>query len=205
MKLTLELPLEGPRAEARWFGGGGCVVEAGGLSHVYLRGALVGSFGANDSATRNLLMASLAQGERIHLEQLAVAFGFTADGLRRIRRLYETKGGRAVMQRVHGGGTSKLTQRTRAQARLHAAFDGGATVMEAWLKVGKKAGLGRSLVGEVRQEWSQQRAHAHIAPVLVPPEATASRQVESTTASMEVPAATTSAREVCRFELIAAS
>ena len=193
MNQTLDLQLEVPRAEARWFGGGGCVADADGLSHVYLRGALVGSFGARDSATRNLLMVSLAQGERVHLEQLAVAFGFTADGLRRIRRLYEAKGGRAVMQRVHGGGSSKLAQRARAQARLHAAFDGGATVLEAWMKVGKKAGLGRSLVGEVRQEWSQQRAH--LAPVLALTTAPQLTLVSSAATSMEVPRAMTSAQD----------
>lgn len=198
MKQTLELPLEEPQAEARWFGGGGCVVERDGLRHVYLRGALVGSFGSKDSATRNLLMVSLSQGERVHLEQLADAFGFTADGLRRIRRLYEAEGGRAVMQRVHGrlAGGSKVT--AQARARLHAEFERGASIVEAWKTVGKKAGLGRSLVGEVRLEWSQQRAraHAHVAPVAVPEAAAPQLALVSPAASpREVPSATMPAQK----------
>lgn len=34
--------------------------------------------------------------------------------------------------------------------RLHKAVDGGATIKKAWEKVGRK-GLGRSVVGEVRE------------------------------------------------------
>ena len=152
---TLELELVEPPAAARWFGGGGCVFERDGLSHVFVRGTLVGSFGPKDTATRNLLMVSLAQGTEVHLEQLAKAFDYTADGLRRIRRLYEAEGGRAVMQRVHGGSTSKVTREVRE--RLHKAFDGGASIKKAWEKVGKKAGLGRSVVGEVRKAWNEGR------------------------------------------------
>lgn len=155
MNETLELSLEERRAEAVWFGGGGCVVERDGLSHVYVRGTLVGSFGPKDSATRKLLMVSLAQGERVHLEKLAVAFGYTPDGLLRLRRLYEAEGGRAVMQRVHGGKASKVTP--ALLRRLHAAFEGGATIDKAWRMVGKKAGLCFSLVGAKRQEWAKSR------------------------------------------------
>ena len=201
MEQTLELPLEEPRAEAHWFGGGGCVTERDGLKHVYLRGALVGSFGAKDTATRNLLMVSVAQGERVHLEQLAEAFGFTADGLRRIRRLYAAEGGRAVMQRVHGGSATKVTP--RARARLHEAFDGGASIVEAWKAVGKKAGLGRSLVGEVRQAWSQGKELARVALVLVPAATPPQLTLVSSATGPEVLSATTLALEKSPVALVA--
>ncbi len=183
MDETLELLLEERRAEARWFGGGGCVADVDGQSHVYVRGTLVGSFGPRDSATRNLLMVSLAQGERVHLERLAEAFGFTADGLLRIRRLYKAEGGRAVAKRVHGGRASKLTGRVRE--RLRAAFEGGASVNQAWDTVGKKARLGRSLVGRVRQEWSQGK------PRSAPEAAAAAPQLMLVPSQAEVPSAAT--------------
>jgi hypothetical protein len=181
MNETLELPLEVKPAEACWFGGGGCVVKSAGLNHVYVRGTLVGSFGPKDSATRNLLMVGLAQAPSVHLEHLAAAFGCSPDGLRRIRRLYEAEGGRVVMQRGYAGRISKVKPSTRR--RLHKAFEGGATVTEAWQTVGKKAGHGRSLVGDIRQEWAQQRdatatapappAPPHLTLVPQPPEAMA--------------------------------
>lgn len=156
MDHNLELPLEVPRPEGRWFGGGGCVVEADGLRHVYVRGTLVGSFGAKDTATRNLLMVSLAAGEKVHLEKLAAAFGYSDDGLRRIRRLFETEGGLAVARRVNGGCKSKVTPRMRK--RLEAAFEEGASVSEAWQSLGQKMKLSRAVVGTVRLAWGKARA-----------------------------------------------
>jgi hypothetical protein len=52
---------------------------------------------------------------------------------------------------VHGGGTTKVTPRTRK--KLEKAFVDGLSVREAWATVGKKAGLARATVGRVRQAW----------------------------------------------------
>jgi hypothetical protein len=87
MERTLELPLgELRQADAKWFGGGGCVVERDGLKHVFVRGTLVGSFERKDKSTKRLLLVSLAQSEQVHLEQLAAAFDVSAGGLRELLR-----------------------------------------------------------------------------------------------------------------------
>jgi hypothetical protein len=162
---TCELPLEVPRPEGRWFGGGGCVVVgADGVRHVYVRGTLVGSFGEKDSAARNLLMVSLAAGEDVHLGQLAEAFDFSVDGLRRIRRLYESEGGMAVARRVNGGHRQKVTPQLRE--KLEAAFAQGASVNEAWRTVGKRAKLSRATVGTVRLAWGKARTQQVAPPSL---------------------------------------
>jgi len=171
MNETLNLELEEPREEARWFGGGGCVVIADGLKHVFVRGTLVGSFGPKDTATRNLLMVSLASGPHVHLEKLAEAFDFSADGLRRIRRVYENEGGAAVAARVNGGKASKVTPRMRKQ--LETAFDAGMTIAAAREALGTKARPSLSVVGTVRLAWKNARQRASLSVVPSPAELTA--------------------------------
>jgi len=197
MNETFDLPLGEPRSEARWFGGGGCVVKADGLSHVFVRGTLVGSFGAKDTATRNLLMVSLAGGQQVHLERLAEAFDYTADGLRRIRRLFESDGGSAVASRVHGGRQPKVTR--PMTKRLGAAFAKGATVDEAWESLGKKMKLSRATVGTVRLAWGkaeQTPRTEEVAPAL-----SAVPQPEAATDSGPVPTATVTAETRGAVEL----
>jgi hypothetical protein len=186
MDTTFELPLDESRfVAAKWFGGGGCVVEAGGLKHVFVRGTLVGSFGPKDQATRKLLLVSLAQGERVHLEQLADAFGVAPSGLRLLRRIFEREGGGAVMRRIHGGKAQKASPRVRKS--IEAAFAAGATVDEAWESTGRKAGLGRSTIGNMRKAWAVNRAAKRSALEVVAPASAASEEAlakEQTSAPM---------------------
>jgi hypothetical protein len=173
MEPTLELPLGELRpADAKWFGGGGCVVEAGGLKHVLVRGTLVGSFGRRDQSTKRLLLVSLAQGEHVHLEQLAAAFDVSAGGLRELRGLYQREGGGAVLRLKHGGHKVEKGS-TRMQRKLVESFAAGASVSETWETIGRKAGLSRSTVGKRRQDWAARLAKESAAkPPLrvVPPE-----------------------------------
>jgi hypothetical protein len=158
MEPTLELPLGELRpADAKWFGGGGCVVDADGLKHVLVRGTLVGSFGRRDQSTKRLLLVSLAQGEQVHLERLAAAFDVSAGGLRELRGLYKREGGGAVLRLKHGGHQVEKGS-MRMQRKLAESFAAGASVSEAWETVGRKAGLSRSTVGKRRQDWAARIA-----------------------------------------------
>ena len=193
MEPTLELPLgELRQADAKWFGGGGCVVEGSGLKHVFVRGTLVGSFGQRDQTTKRLLLVCLAQGKRVHLERLAAAFDVSAGGLRELRGLYRREGGVAVMRLKHGGHQVQKGS-TRVQRKLEEAFSAGASVNEAWEAVGRKAGLGRSTVGSRRFDWAARVAEERAArpPLKVVP-AEQAALMEAATASMSTSASAVS-------------
>jgi hypothetical protein len=198
MEPTLELPLGELRpADAKWFGGGGCVVDADGLKHVLVRGTLVGSFGRRDQSTKRLLLVSLAQGEQVHLERLAAAFDVSAGGLRELRGLYQREGGGAVLRLKHGGHQVEKGS-TRLQRKLEESFAAGASVSGAWETIGRKAGLSRSTVGKRRLDWAARVAKESAAkPPLkvVPPEQEAAfvevaSPMSASTASSELAVAT---------------
>lgn len=168
MGTTLEMQLgEEPRRDAKWFGGGGCVVEADGQRHVFVRGVLVGSFGPKDQQMKKLLLVGLAQGEQVHLEQLSAAFGVSAGGLWKLRRVYREKGASGVLRLVQGG-NRVAPDSPRLKRKLEEAFAGGATVDEAWEAIGRKAGLSRTSVGRRRQEWAAASRRATPALAVAP-------------------------------------
>lgn len=61
--------------DARWFSGGGCIVQEGERCRVFVRGRSVGSYDSQDRDPRNILAVSLSEDASAHLGELAQAFG----------------------------------------------------------------------------------------------------------------------------------
>ena len=144
---ALALPLESPPAgiEVRWFDAFGCVVDRGGACEVMVGGRLIGTFAADDPdrGARNVLLIALSK-SGIHLERLSVAFGLSSEQVRRLRRVAEREGLRAVMT-VGRGAPSKITPAKRTW--LHAQFAVGLTVAQVTASQPRGDRLSRSTIG----------------------------------------------------------
>ena len=121
-----------------------------GIRRVFVGGRLMGSFGAKDSAERNVMLIALSEEPKAHLGDLANAFEISTETLRELRLLVAREGIEAATRRRRGGSASRaLTGRDRA--KVLAAFEGGASVEEAWAKIGRRAS--RATVGRLKKEW----------------------------------------------------
>lgn len=148
--LPLPLPLDDDRKPgAKWFPGGGCVVPESGGSVVFVRGTLIGHFGAGDRGARNVILVGLSEDPKVHLGKLAEAFDVSSEALRQMRRVYEREGMAPLLSRAPGGSEPKMTPSLRC--RLEKLFEKGATVDEAYAKVKHLASRGS--VGRVRRDW----------------------------------------------------
>lgn len=90
--------------EVHWFEPTGSVVVREGRCEVFISGTLIGTFDPHDRerGPRNMLMVTIAKEPRVHLEQLAVAFGVSSEFLRDLRRREERGGMRAVWTKARG-------------------------------------------------------------------------------------------------------
>lgn len=188
---TMPLPLEDDRRpDAKWFSCGGCVVPDGGGFLVFIRGTLIGRFGAKDRGVRNAILMGLAEDPKMHLGELAEAFDISDGALRLMRGVYATDGISPLLTRVPGGSESKVTPARRR--RLEKLFESGATVSQAHAKAGKKHGISRATAGRVRLTWLARKKSIESHPqeaapaiaqlrLVLPPTATAPVCVELTT------------------------
>lgn len=168
----------GRKSGERWFSRNGFVLHSGGRFEVLVGGSLIASFAEGDTASRNLALVLLSQDPSVMFERLAHAFEISSETLRLIRRLNEEEGLEAVLARSWGGSSSKVSPASRQ--RLEALFEQGLSVSDAHTRLGRRLGMSRSSVGNVRKEWGTNRAQrpveAHqeelpLVVVAVPPEA----------------------------------
>jgi hypothetical protein len=157
---TESLPLrEDPSIQ--WFGAGACVVRRDGTARVFIGGTQVGSFSDRDSAQRNTMLVGLAGDSKVHLGQLAKAFGVTSETLRLLRRLHESQGLQPLLERQRGGRAWKVTQ--AHHRRLERLFSQGASIDAAHAKVPT---LSRTTVATLRRAWHQKQLPSEPRPAL---------------------------------------
>lgn len=145
------LPFNFGPVETVWFGARSCVVVRGNVREVFVGGFLLGRFSPDDVVARNVLLTTLAADDKVHLGQLADAFGVSPEAARQIRRLHEEDGVEAVVARRGPGRQSQVTDEVRLQ--LEKLFSEGATIEEAFKKLGPKKARSRSTVGRIRRHW----------------------------------------------------
>jgi len=144
------------RSNERWFSRNGFVLHSGGKIEVIVGGSLVASFSEKDTGSRNLTLVLLSQDRSLVLENLAQAFGVSSETLRLIRRQHENDGLEAVLARSVGGSTSKVSP--AARRRIEELFEQGLSVRAVHAKVGRRFGLSRATIGNVRKQWKQSSA-----------------------------------------------
>ena len=98
------LAIGNPQPGTRWFCQYGCVVEDDGVNRVFIGDTLLGEFDPRDRdlGPRNVLLVMLAGEPKIHLGQLAAAFGISDEHLRRLRQAAKTEGYGGVLTRARG-------------------------------------------------------------------------------------------------------
>jgi hypothetical protein len=171
----------------RWFCRHGCVVHRDDLVEVFVGGSLIGSFAPRDTGVRNALVVGLAEDPAVHLGRLAKAFGLTSEGLRLVRRQYESHGLAAVVARKRGGGVTKLTAAVRR--KLERRFEKGESVQSI---LARERRVGRATIYRVRAEWlTEQRRRQHEGST-VPVEATG--QVQLAGVEVDAPSASVDTR-----------
>jgi transposase len=141
--------------EVRWFGAMDRVVREGDEVQVWVGTTMVAQFHGRDEATRNAVMVLLAQGEDVHLGQLAAAFGRTTEALRQVRRQYEREGLAAVARRRRGGAFPKLT--AKHQEVLRAQWAAGVAPKQAHAALGGRPSVGVSRVDQLFRAWRREQ------------------------------------------------
>jgi hypothetical protein len=145
--------------DVRWFSPSGCVIRRDASIEVSVGGALIGCYAKRDVGGRNAILVGLATDRRVHLGQLADAFGLSTEMARRIRRRYEREGLAGIVgPRPPSKRALKITPALRR--RLEALFEQGESVSAAHAVVAKKHVMGRAMVGVVRKEWAERKAQA---------------------------------------------
>ena len=141
----------------RWFSFWGCVADCGdGRREVRVGGSLVGSFGVEERATRDMIIASLGADETVHLGRLSEAFSLSSAAVRGIRRRYERAGIAGLWNRRPRGRKSPLD--AALVARLEGLFDDGLSIAQAQERVStRQRTVSNSTVGRVRKAWSNRR------------------------------------------------
>lgn len=147
-----------------WFSSQGCVDRSGARVSVWIGGSLVGEYDPQDSGARNVIAVGLALDSKVHLGRLAEAFGVTSETLRVLRRLMETDGVEALVQR-HRGGANRVKVTLQRRAKIEAMFERRRSISEVFGRVGSRWELGRSTIGTMHTSWSARRAPA--APAIV--------------------------------------
>ncbi len=150
----------------RWFSGGGCVIERGDECEVTVGGLLVGRFRRGEVGARNAILVGLAEDPKIHLGELARAFGLSEEMVRLIRRRFERGGLPAVITAKRGGTRGKVDEGLRVQ--LEEMFAAGATVSQAHARVSRRRRISRATIGLARKAWAARRA-AKQAPATAAP------------------------------------
>ena len=146
-----------------WFSRTGCAVRKDGRVEVFVDGSLLGSYEEKgETDIRNVLLVMLAQKGAVVLEKLAEAFGLTSEGLRLIRKQYESEGLEAVIKRRRGGNYRKSKVTSALRRRMEALFEQGLSVSEVHERLRGK--LSRASVGNVRKRWAAAKAARAVEP-----------------------------------------
>lgn len=154
-----ELELEGPK-KTHWFSSHGCVVRGEERWEVFVGGTLVGSFLPSDRIGRNVILVGLLEDRRCHKGRLARAFDISQDTLRRLLRRYEEQGLDGVVKEARNGRPPKVTPPLRR--KLWRMFDRGASVSEAFEKVGKEQAISVVTLRRERARWKAKRAESPV-------------------------------------------
>lgn len=160
------LPIANPQPDTEWFWRHGCVVELGGLKHVFVGGALIGTFDPDDHdrGERNLLLVNLAKEPTMHLGHLARAFGVGEEYLRRLRRLEENGGPVAVLKPAMGHTKRDLDAGKRRELRK--LFAAGWNAADATRRQRRGKRVSRATVQRERRRWeAEQRSEVITASV----------------------------------------
>ncbi len=159
------LPLTNSQPKVCWFWPRGCVVEGGGVKQVFVGGALIGRFDPNgrDRGPRNVLLVTLAKEPSMHLGHLAAAFGIGEEYLRRLRRLEETQGLRAVLKLATGCGERSRVPNEMKRRELHALFEEGWNASDATRRQRRGKRVSRPTVSRERRRWHAEKESAVIA------------------------------------------
>ena len=141
----------------RWFSFWGCVADCGdGRREVRIGGSLVGSFGVEELAARDMIIASLGADANVHLGRLSEAFSLSSEAVRGIRRKYERDGIAGLWNRRPRGRKSPLD--AALIARLEGLFEDGLSIAQAQQKVStRQRKVSNATVGRVRKAWSDRR------------------------------------------------
>jgi len=158
MSETATLPgLIDPTPRTRWFGLGGCVYRReDGVVEVFVGGMLLGAFGPDDVASRNVVLVLLVEDPRTRVGELARAFEITPEIIRRARRLKEEQGLLAVASIRGRGAPSKRSP--RLCQRLQDLFKAGVSIQEAYRRVRKHVSYGT--VWNLHREWKTQQSQS---------------------------------------------
>ena len=139
----------------RWFSCGGCVVERGDEREVAVGGILIGQYQKDDIGARNAVLVGLAADPRMHLGQLAQAFGLSEEMVRQIRRRFERDGLSSVVEVRRGGTEAKVGEKLRE--RLTKLFAAGVSITDAHAQVARRHKISRATVGVVHKVWAGER------------------------------------------------
>ena len=154
-------PIAVDRARSKnknWFSSHGCVVRGEEQWEVWVGGTLVGVFAPRDKARRNVILVGLLEDPRAHKGRLARAFGISEETVRTVQRRYEAEGLSGLLPRVPTGRPPKVTPALRR--KLWPMFDRGASVADAFEKVGKKEDISVVTLRRERARWKAKRAES---------------------------------------------
>ena len=131
-----------------WFGRGGCVEEHDdGTYAVFVRGALLGVYAANDVGSRDVFIAVVR--DEAEREEVARAFRVSPATVGRVVTRFNQGGLRAVADYGRHGG--KTVRTPKLLARLHELFEKGLGPYAAHQAVARKASYGT--VYAIHQDW----------------------------------------------------
>lgn len=139
----------------RWFCSNGCVVRKDDMVEVRVGETLIAMFGADDVGARNAVLVGLAHEPKMRMGRLAGAFGVTAEWLRRLKKMYEERGIRAVAQMVGRGQATKVTDKLRMKAE--ALFAAGLGPKEVYRRLSRRHGVSQTTVHRMREAWKGRR------------------------------------------------
>ena len=119
------LPITDPTSSAcLWFGDASCVIEEKeGVRAVFVGGSLVGRFSRRERCVRNAYLLGFVEDPRIHLGNLARAFGVTTEMIRVLRQVAREQGVEAAILRAPRGRQSGLSE--ARERKLEKLFDQG--------------------------------------------------------------------------------
>jgi len=150
-----------------WFGSGGCVEEHDdGTFSVFVRGELVGVFGADDVASRDVLIAVVLQHEKRVREEVARAFRVSPATVGRVVTRFKSGGFRAVADYGRQGGRPVRTP--ELDRRLSELFAQGLGPRRAHRAVAKHASYGT--VQALHAQWLADRAVRSVSEVPAEPQ-----------------------------------
>ena len=176
-----------------WFGRGGCVEEHDdGTYAVFVRGALLGVYAADDVGSRDVFIAVVR--DEAEREEVARAFRVSPATVGRVVTRFNQGGLRAVADYGRHGG--KTVRTPKLLARLHELFEKGLGPYAAHQAVARKASYGT--VYAIHQDWllkhharrlQEEPTSPQVALVLGPAPEVAAASAEAPVATTPLPGA----------------